>query len=105
MEVAPSRIMRRPVRAEPISVSSAGMVEDDSASPTSSSGPQTMFTTPAGSPICAHSSPTAQADSGDLKDGFTTSGQPAAMAGPILNARFSSGKFHAKKATATPAAS
>ena len=29
-------------------------------------------------------------------------GQPAAIAGPILKARFKSGKFHAKNATATP---
>ena len=35
-------------------------------------------------------------------EGLTTIGQPAAIAGPSLYPRFSSGKFQARKATATP---
>ncbi len=62
----------------------------------------TMLSTPAGSPARWPSSATASADSGVSAAGLTTTGQPAASAGPTLRVIMAIGKFHGVIAAHTP---
>ena len=50
-DVAPSRMICRPVSLEPMSVMSFGMLLELSVFPTSAVGPEMMLMTPAGKPI------------------------------------------------------
>ncbi len=56
--------------------------------------PQTMLTTPGGSPASRQISAKASAVKGVNSAGFSTTVLPAASAGAIFQASISSGKFH-----------
>src|SRR5437588_758356 len=61
------------------------------------------FTTPAGTPASSSSGISASMVSGVSLAGLSTTGQPAASAGPILRVAIAAGKFHGVTSTATPA--
>src|SRR4030081_941348 len=61
------------------------------------------LTTPAGTPASSSSGISASMVSGVSEAGLSTTGQPAASAGPILRVAIAAGKFHGVTSTATPA--
>ena len=61
------------------------------------------LTTPAGTPASSSSGISASMVSGVSLAGLSTTGQPAASAGPILRVAIAAGKFHGVTSTATPA--
>ncbi len=60
------------------------------------------LTTPAGTPACSMPPARARAVSGVSDAGLSTTGQPAASAGPILRVAIAAGKFHGVMSTETP---
>src|SRR6202030_3595385 len=63
----------------------------------------TTLTTPAGTPASSSTGIKASMVSGVSDAGLSTTGQPAANAGPILRVAIAAGKFHGVTSTATPA--
>ncbi len=61
------------------------------------------LTTPAGTPASSRIGISASMVSGVSEAGFSTTGQPAASAGPILRVAIAAGKFHGVTSTAMPA--
>ena len=61
------------------------------------------LTTPAGTPASSRIGISASMVSGVSEAGLSTTGQPAASAGPILRVAIAAGKFHGVTSTATPA--
>ena len=61
------------------------------------------LTTPAGTPASSRIGISASMVSGVSEAGLSTTGQPAASAGPILRVAMAAGKFHGVTSTATPA--
>ncbi len=61
------------------------------------------LTTPAGTPASSRIGISASMVSGVSDAGLSTTGQPAASAGPILRVAMAAGKFHGVTSTATPA--
>src|SRR5579863_9292572 len=61
------------------------------------------LTTPAGTPASSRIGISASMVSGVSEAGLTTTGQPAASAGPILRVAIAAGKFHGVTSTAMPA--
>ena len=61
------------------------------------------MTTPAGTPASSRIGISASMVSGVSEAGFSTTGQPAASAGPILRVAIAAGKFHGVTSTAMPA--
>ena len=61
------------------------------------------LTTPAGTPASSSSGIKASMVSGVSDAGLSTTGQPAASAGPILRVAIAAGKFHGVTSTAMPA--
>src|SRR5713101_8415527 len=59
--------------------------------------------TPAGTPASSMIGIRASMVSGVSEAGLSTTGQPAASAGPILRVAIAAGKFHGVTSTATPA--
>src|SRR5690606_364367 len=72
------------------------------ASPISRASPVIILSTPAGIPALWASSISLYAVNGVNSDGFTTTVQPAAMAGPTLRVIIAAGKFHGVIAATTP---
>ena len=72
------------------------------AAPHSAPRPCTTFSTPAGNPASAESSPSAAAVSGVSSLGFATTVHPAANAGAIFQVNKYSGRFHGLMHPATP---
>src|SRR3954453_19381874 len=62
----------------------------------------TTLTTPAGTPASSRILPISRAVSGGSDAGLSTTGQPAARAGPILRGAIAAGKFHGVTSTAIP---
>ena len=60
------------------------------------------MTTPSGTPASLSSSASASAVSGVSSAGLSTTGQPAARAGPILRVAIAAGKFHGVISSDTP---
>ena len=96
------RMSSLPTGVDPVNVILRTSGEVASSPPTSSAGPQTTLSTPAGSPARRASSPIASADSGVEGAGLTTIVQPAASAGAALRAIIAIGKFHGVIAAHTP---
>src|SRR4029077_775208 len=65
--------------------------------------PTTMLTTPSGTPASARMAAMPNAVSGVSDAGLSTTGQPAASAGPILRVAMAAGKFQGVTRTAIPA--
>ena len=61
------------------------------------------LTTPAGTPASSSAGISASMVSGVSEAGLSTTGQPAASAGPILRVAIAAGKFHGVTSTAMPA--
>ena len=61
------------------------------------------LTTPAGTPASSSTGISASMVSGVSDAGLSTTGQPAASAGPILRVAMAAGKFHGVTSTAMPA--
>src|SRR6185312_6594261 len=61
------------------------------------------LTTPAGTPASSSTGINASMVSGVSDAGLSTTGQPAASAGPILRVAMAAGKFQGVTSTATPA--
>ena len=61
------------------------------------------LTTPAGTPASSRIGISASMVSGVSEAGLSTTGQPAASAGPILRVAIAAGKFHGVTSTAMPA--
>src|SRR5215472_18962847 len=61
------------------------------------------LTTPAGTPASSRIGISASMVSGVSDAGLSTTGQPAASAGPIFRVAIAAGKFHGVTSTATPA--
>src|SRR5262245_10554302 len=61
------------------------------------------LTTPAGTPASSSAGIRASMVSGVSDAGLSTTGQPAASAGPILRVAIAAGKFHGVTSTAMPA--
>ena len=61
------------------------------------------LTTPAGTPASSSTGISASMVSGVSDAGLSTTGQPAASAGPILRVAMAAGKFHGVTRTAMPA--
>ena len=61
------------------------------------------LTTPSGTPASARIGISASMVSGVSEAGLSTTGQPAASAGPILRVAMAAGKFHGVTSTAIPA--
>ena len=64
--------------------------------------PVTMFTTPAGSSACWHTSANKSAVSEVVSAGFNTTVFPAASAGATFHANINNGKFQGMICPATP---
>src|SRR5205085_4474727 len=60
------------------------------------------LTTPAGTPASSRIGISASMVSGVSEAGLSTTGQPAASAGPILRVAMAAGKFHGVTSTDTP---
>ena len=73
-----------------------------SSPPISLAEPVTTLKTPFGRPARSASSASASAENGVCDAGFTTTVQPAAIAGPALRVIIASGKFHGVMHAATP---
>ncbi len=83
--------MRRPASSDPVKLIMSTSGCDTIASPTTRPWPETMFSTPFGSPISCAASASMNALIGAISAGFSTTVQPAASAGAILQTTWCSG--------------
>ena len=88
---AASSDTRRPARVEPVKLTMSVCGCATIASPTTGPVPVTRLKTPAGSPTASHTSASTNALSGTTSLGFSTTVQPAAIAGATLLAIWCSG--------------
>ena len=91
-----------PARVDPVKDTMSTSGCDDSRAPTSGPVPLTMLNTPAGTPAAWQTSANSTPDRGAISDGFSTMVQPAAMAGPTLQAIWFIGQFHGVINAQTP---
>ena len=93
----------RPTSVDPVNES---LRTRESFSIASTAGPGldvvTTLTTPSGTPASLSSSASASAVSGVSSAGLSTTGHPAARAGPILRVAIAAGKFHGVTSRLTP---
>ena len=94
----------RPTSVEPVNDTTRTR---GSCSMASTTGPERRdgitLTTPAGTPASSRIGISASMVSGVSDAGLSTTGQPAASAGPILRVAIAAGKFHGVTSTAMPA--
>ena len=83
--------MRRPACSEPVKLTMSTSGCATMASPTTRPEPETMLKTPFGRPISCAASARMKALSGAISAGFSTTVQPAANAGAILQTIWCSG--------------
>jgi hypothetical protein len=88
---AASSETRRPARVDPVKLTVSVPGCETIASPTTGPVPVTRLKTPPGSPTASHASARANAFSGTTSLGFSTTVQPAAIAGATLLAIWCSG--------------
>src|SRR5690606_20838697 len=94
--------MRRPTALLPVKLIALTPGWTTRASPTEGPRPLTTFSTPAGKPISAASSPSIVAVRGVTSDGLATTVLPAASAGAIFQVNRYSGRFHGLMQPTTP---
>src|SRR5262245_23664386 len=92
----------QPTAAEPVNVIYATSSWVASASPTTEPEPVTTFSHPAGTPSPFSNSASSSDDTGVCDAGFSTTGQPAAIAGASLCTTRLSGKLNGEIAASTP---
>src|ERR687895_1364312 len=92
----------QPTSADPVKVMYATSSWVASASPTTDPEPVTTFSQPAGTPRPCSNSASNSDDNGVCDAGFSTTGQPAAIAGANLWATRLSGKLKGEIAATTP---
>ena len=102
---AASRMMIRPTSVEPVKEIASTPGCRTSAAPAVSPKPGTTFSTPAGNPASAASSPKRSAVSGVCSAGLSTTVFPQASAGATFHAAIDRGKFHGMIAPTTPTGS
>src|SRR5207237_10013080 len=73
-----------------------------SSAPISDAAAVMTLQTPCGTPARSASSASASAENGVCDAGFSTTAQPAAIAGPALRVIIASGKFHGVMQATTP---
>ena len=100
--VAHCAISSLPVSVEPVNDSFRTIGLLVSSAPISDAGPVMTLNTPLGTPARSASSASASAENGVCDAGFSTTAQPAAMAGPAFRVIIASGKFHGVMQATTP---
>ena len=96
------RTISTPTSVDPVKPTLATSGCSTSASPTTSPGPGTTFSTPGGSPASSASSAYLSAERGERLAGLRTTELPAAIAGAVFQLPMLSGKFHGVISAATP---
>ena len=91
-----------PVSVEPVNDNLRTSGFDVSSPPMSGADPVMTLSTPFGTPARCASSARASAENGVCDAGFSTTVQPAAMAGPALRVIIASGKFQGVMQATTP---
>src|SRR6185436_4460041 len=100
--VADCAISSLPISVEPVNdtLRTVGLLV--SSAPISVADPVITLKTPFGTPARSASSASASAEKGVCDAGFSTTVQPAAIAGPALRVIIASGKFHGVMQATTP---
>src|SRR5436309_5588397 len=91
-----------PTAVEPVNESLRTIGFDVSSAPMSVADPVMTLKTPFGTPARSDSSASASAENGVCDAGFSTTVQPAAIAGPAFRVIIASGKFQGVIHAATP---
>ncbi|OIQ64581.1 hypothetical protein GALL_538670 [mine drainage metagenome] len=91
-----------PTAVEPVKVNLAMRGSVVSTSPIGAASPVTILSTPLGTPASSPSTASASAENGVSSEGFSTTEQPAASAGPTLRVIMAAGKFQGVTAATTP---
>src|SRR5699024_12861609 len=87
---------------EPENVTILTRISVRTVAPITVDAPVTISITPLRNPACSAISTTLIAVKGVSREGFITTAQPAANAGPILLVNIAAGKFHGVMAATTP---
>ena len=101
----PARAMAWPVAVEPVKTILSTPGCSASAAPASAPWPVTMFSTPSGSPASSISLAISRTVSDASSEGFSTTVQPVASAGPIFQIDPAMGAFQGMIAPTTPTGS
>src|SRR5262249_46710950 len=91
-----------PISVDPVNESFLTIGFDVSSPPISFAGPVKTLNTPLGMPARSANSASASAEKGVCAAGFSTTVQPAAIAGPALRVIIASGKFQGVMHATTP---